>query len=116
MTAVWRATVPSCPILGSFRERPQSAIARFAPEIGEPLLRARSTRVVTPATMTFMFMPAEKTEFEAMYADDFAYGSVEFTMPYPAGGASKTWQFEDEPDLALAGSYWLAALSLLRLD
>lgn len=116
MTAAWRATVPNCPVGGSFREQPQPAVARVNPEVGEPIARRRSTFTPVSASMTLSLTVAEKAEFDAMFDDDFGGGALPFTMPYPAGGATKTWMFAEAPDATFAAPRWTVNLSLIRLD
>lgn len=89
----WPATIPQTPIYGGFTEQRQPNNAGFAPEVGPPKSRRRSTAVGVPTSATFEMTTAQVATFDTFFETTLADGSLSFTWAHPLTGVSYTWMF-----------------------
>jgi hypothetical protein len=117
-TATWPSTIPQCPILNGFNERPQPNVASFTPEVGPPKMRRRSTAKGWLTNMTFRFTNAQMVTFLTFYETTLKDGSLPFTMNHPRTTTNYSWMFMpgDEPEIVrTAPNASTVAFRLVRL-
>lgn len=104
---------------GSWQEKPDQNVARFAPEVGVEKTRPRSYFATVPASVKFtMRMTSAELElFEAFYITTLASGSLTFTADDPRLGANRTFRFDGEGYSVRDAGYdsWTVSLTLKRL-
>jgi len=117
-TAAWPAGLPQCPILNGWSETPQPNIGAFAPEVGPPKMKRRSTAKTWLSTLTYRMTSAQVVTFKTFYETTLEDGSLPFTWPHPVTKTSYSWNFNpgDEPTITrTAPSVHTVAFKLQRL-
>jgi hypothetical protein len=94
MTAVWPPTLPQCPILNGLGEQRQRHIMAFAPEVGPPKMKRRSTAVEVLTNLAFRMTNAQVLTFYTFYETTLSDGILPFDWPHPVTKISYTWVFE----------------------
>lgn len=92
MTAAWPGTLPAAPKYG-FAEKRQTNIAFFAPDVGPPKMRRRSTAVCVVCTANFEMTDAQLVDFNTFFETTLADGTLPYTWNHPRTGVSYTWAF-----------------------
>jgi len=90
----WPGGLPQRPIYGGFTEVRQRNLAMFAPEVGPPKARRRSTAVGVPTSATFEMTDAQLATFKTFFETTLVDGSLPFTWTHPVDGASYSWMFD----------------------
>ena len=94
MTAAWPSTLPQCPNLNDFSEERQPNTIAFAPDVGTPKMRRRSTAVSTKTTVAFRMTTAQRAAFNTFYETTIVDGTLPFTWAHPITKVSYTWVFK----------------------
>ena len=106
MTAVFPSTIPQSPIYGGFTEQRQRNVTSFAPEVGSPKIRRRSTAVCVPCIAIFEFSDAQLAVFNTFYETTLLDGTLPFTWVHPRTADTFIWMFsvEEAPQTEATGS------------
>lgn len=96
------ATLPG-PVWGSFSEQRQRNILAFAPDVGPPKMRRRSSAVAVPASAAFLLTDAQLATFDTFFETTLKDGTLSFTWNHPHTGVSYSWIFA--PDEAPTRDY-----------
>lgn len=116
--ATWPTTIPQCPTLNAFSEEKQVNVAAFAPDVGPPKIRRRSTAASWLTSVAFRMTTDELADFYAFYEDDLEDGSLPFTWDHPITKLEYSWMFDPKatPKVdRMTPDTFRVSFSLLRL-
>ena len=98
MTAIWPSTIPQCPLLNGLSEQRKRNVVAFAPDVGDSIMRRRSTAAYVLTSLTFKMTTTELAAFNAFYETTLQDGSLPFDWAHPITKITWTWCFDgDEP-------------------
>lgn len=117
----WPATLPQAPDRRSWTGGPREDRAVFEPDLGPPMLRARTTVDTTVWTATFPRLTFAQVEtFRAFWHDDLRRGTLPFLWVDPVFGDEARWIIGAGGDRpwtirSSGGRYFDLSLTLVRL-
>ena len=91
----WPSDLPQCPNL-EFTEQRQTNLAAFAPEVGPPKMRRRSTAVAVLTSVAFRFTNAQMLSFNVFFETTLMDGSLPFDWPHPVTKVTYSWVFDSK--------------------
>ncbi len=99
MTAAWPTDLPQCPILNGWDETPQPNVATFAPEVGPPKMKRRSTAKTWLSNVVYRMTSAQLVSFKTFYETTLEDGTLPFTWNHPVNKTNFNWYFDDQPKI-----------------
>lgn len=116
----WPSSLPDCVLDADYQEQPENNLAEFAPEVGPPLRRRRTSINSSLIQAAIVLADDEVDTLLDFYKDDLKDGSLSFTWVHPrmAEGSPTEiacFTFVTPPVLTRIAPYWRAALSLRRM-
>jgi len=96
-TVYWPPDVNQAHIVGSYSEKPETNVAEFAPEVGPPKRRRRSSVSSDLLSWEMYANAAERVSLRNFYRSDLADGVLIFKRKHPATNDMATFQFAAEP-------------------
>ncbi len=98
----WPVGVPQYALSGSFREQPERNVKEFAPEVGDPITRPRSSMSQDIISFNTKMTYEAWDDLKEFYIDDCSQGVLSFTRkhPYDLSGSDITCKFLDAPILS----------------
>jgi len=94
MTDIWPATLPQCPILNAFSERPQQNVVVFQPDVGPLKIRRRGTEKAWLSTLVFRMNSTQLAAFNIFYETTLEDGTLPFTLYHPVTKLGHIWMFK----------------------
>lgn len=120
MTAVWPSSVTQYADPSSLTEKPERNAVEFAPEVGPPMSRRRTS--LSSDLLTFSTPVVSQDQYDDLidfYRNDVKDGVLPFTRKHPRNvdGPSKRFRFAAEPQWRAVGFiYGNISLSLRLLS
>lgn len=87
----WPTDLPQSPLIG-YEAGPADVRAAFTPDVGEEILRPRTTGAIHEATASFILQGAEIASFETFFATTLKQGSLRFAMREPSTDDVRIWK------------------------
>jgi hypothetical protein len=119
MPAAWPATVTQLVDSSGYRETVERNVVEFAPEVGPPMARRRSS--VSSDLISFSTTPVTDDEYDALvgfYRDTLKDGALTFLRTHPRNmdGPMTEFRFVEPPQWSpIDATYGRIALSLRRM-
>jgi hypothetical protein len=116
--ADWPEGLPFTPLKQGFEATDQDNLARFDPDVGEPMVRAMSTAASREYTVVFPFTAMQRDSFMAFWRETLGRGAVPFVAPHdPETGEEDVIMLFTSPPKrsAVAGGRWRVAIAMMRL-
>lgn len=92
----WPGLLPPAPAPDGWNEQPQDNAIRFAPTVGRPISRRRSTANGVVCQADFMMTDAQLEMFWSFYFQDLHDGTLPYIWAHPKRGVSYAFNFVDE--------------------
>lgn len=119
MTAIWPTNVTEYADSNSYSERPEQNVVEFAPEVGPPMSRRRSS--ISSDLLLFSTIPVTSAEYDVLvdfYRNALKDGALTFFRKHPRNltGQNIEFKFVEPPQWsAIDGTLGRIALSLRRM-
>lgn len=116
MAALWPAAVPMRDLVAGYSERRESNLAEFAPEVGPPKRRRRSSVATELVSFEQLLSEAEADALLAFWRDTLGDGALTFEREHPRTRVLAEFQFVAPPDVrALGGGVYRVGLQLRKM-
>lgn len=99
-TLEWPAGVTQDFELGSYAERPESNVVEFAPEVGPPMRRRRSSIASALLSFNAILDHAELESLLAWHRDVIQDGALSFMRKHPRAGDYREFELTEPPAAA----------------
>ena len=93
------AGFPQVPLAGTWRRLRQKNALEFAPDVGPPLVRKRSTVSTLSATFNIKLTEAQLATLDTFFETTCGEGSVQFDWTNPETGVTDTWAWANPPEV-----------------
>lgn len=102
----WPVDVPQDASVSGYGESPSRNVASFAPDVGPPIDRRRSSVATSEISCSFIFDDDQTNSLMAFYRDTIKDGTLPFTRTHPRTGDGAVMKFKDAPKISALGGGW----------
>lgn len=97
--ATWPATLPQVPLAGSWSEQTNNVLVGFQPDVGNPMVRRKSTVAHDVVSFSMAVTKTQKITLDTFYYDTTKEGAQTFDWLDPTTDplALRTWRFVSPP-------------------
>lgn len=93
MVDAWPGTLPQLLQMSGASLGVGDALVEYAPDIGPPITRRRTTAIVRPLNGAMMLSDVQVGYFETFFYTNLLHGSLPFNFPDPRTGATLLVKF-----------------------
>lgn len=111
---VWPESLPDWAVAESYQELPEANVVEFAPEVGPPLRRRRTSISTMQVNVELFLEDCDWNELLRFWRDDCAEGATRFSYTNPRTGVEHEYIFMQPPVMSVEGNVWRRVAMVLR--